>query len=378
MTTRANGNGKGKAPVRFAVVGLGHFAQAAILPAFASADGCELVALISGDPRKRAVLSRRYRPAVALDYADYDTYLRSGAVDAVYVATPNDRHADFVQGAARAGVHVLCEKPLAPEVTTADRLRAVCQSADVRLMVAYRLHFEAANLELVERVARGDIGRPRYLSTTFSLQVRDGNIRTQRDRGGGPLLDLGIYCVNAARYVFGSEPTTAVARAASADERRFNEIDEQVSALLTFPDDRLAQLTCAFGAYDQSSLSVVGTKGRLWLEPAFDYATDLVLGAELEGRKPTRKVFPKRDQIAAELVAFARAVRDGVDPEPSGTEAVADLRALDAIARSLESGRVEDVARGEEPRERPSKRQEIRRPPHGMPPLVRAQSGSRP
>jgi glucose-fructose oxidoreductase len=366
-----------KPPVRFAVVGLGHFAQAAVLPAFARADGCELTALFSSDDVKRRKLARKYRPEASLGYDDYEAYLRNGEVDAVYIAVPNDRHADFAIRAARAGVHVLCEKPLAPDAGAATRIVAACNDAGVRLMVAYRLHFEAGNLEAIARLRRGEIGRPRFISTTFGLQVREGNIRTKKARAGGPLLDLGVYCVNAARYLFGAEPTSALAVAATTKgDARFAEIDEQVTAILTFPEERTAQLTCSFGAYDHSTITVVGTKGLLRLEPAYDYATPIALEAHVEGKRPARKVFPKRDQIAAELVAFARGVRGRGALEPSGEEGLADLRVTDAITRSLARGRAEPIAAVERGR-RPSKRQAIRRAPHGMPPLVHARSGGR-
>jgi predicted dehydrogenase len=366
-----------RSPVRFAVIGQGYFAQAAVLPGFASADGCELRAIFSEDDTKLRALKKKYSPAVALGYEHYDDYLRSGEVDAVYIALPNDMHADYAIRAARAGIHVLCEKPLAPTAREAERIVAACDDHRVKLMVAYRLHFEAGNLEAIERLARGDVGRPRFISTTFALQVRERNIRTQRKRGGGPLLDLGIYCVNACRYLFRAEPLSVVAAAATRKgERRFKQIDEQVAAVLRFPDDRLAQMVCSFGAYDHSALTVVGEKGRLTLDPAYDYATDIVLEVEAEGRKPSRKVFGKRDQIAAELVAFARCVRDDVEPEPSGEEGVADLRVLDAISRSLTSGRSEPVE-GVPRRRRPSRRQAVRRPPHDMPDLVHAAPAGR-
>lgn len=363
--------------VKFAVVGQGHFAQAAILPAFSTADGCELAALFSSDDVKRETLARRYGPLAVLDYDDYDAYLRSGEVDAVYIALPNDMHAEYAIRAARAGMHVLCEKPLAPDADTAELIDAECRGAHVKLMVAYRLHFEGGNLEAVERGARGDIGRARYISSTFALEVADDNIRTRRARGGGPLLDLGVYCVNAARYIFRDEPTRAFAFAATdKSDRRFAEVEEQVAVTLTFPGDRLAQFVCSFGATDHSALTIVGTEGLLRLAPAYDYATDIVLETQIEGKKPTRKVFKKRDQIAAELTAFARCVLDDVEPEPNGTEGVADLRVIDAIRRSMASGRAETVEAVEK-QQRPARRQAIRRPPHGMPAVVRVHSSGR-
>jgi predicted dehydrogenase len=332
--TRSRSNPR-RPPLRFAVIGQGHFAQSAVLPAFANADGCELHAIFSDDETKLRALKRKYGVAAALGYGQYVEYLHSREVDAVYIALPNDLHAEYAIHAARAGVHVLCEKPLAVNAQDAERIAEACAENRVKLMVAYRLHFEAANLEAIERVKRGDIGRARYFSSTFSMQVRKGDIRTQRERGGGPLLDIGIYCVNAVRNLFRAEPISAVAFAGrTGSDPRFREVDEQVSAVLRFPDERLAQLTCSFGAYDCASLSIVGDKGSLTLDPAYK------------------------------------------QPEPSGEEGVADLRVLDAIQRSLESGRVESI----EPvrrTQRPSKKQEIRRPPHDMPDLVNVQSPTR-
>jgi predicted dehydrogenase len=364
--------------LRIAVIGQGHFAQVAALPAFAHAKECELRALFSEDETKLRALKRKYRVAVALGYDQYDEYLRSGDVDAVYVTLSNDLHRDYVERAARAGVHVLCEKPLAANAVDAERMIKVCAESRVKLMTGYRLHFEAGTLEALERVRRGDLGRPRFFASTFALQVRDGNFRTKR--GSGPLLDLGIYCVNAARSFFRAEPIEVTAMSASrTGDQRFSEIDEQVTATLRFPDDRLAQFTCGFGAYDHSFLSVVGEKGRLSMAPAYDYAVPLTVDVEIDGKKPTKKTFAKRDQIAAELVAFARYVRDDRTPEPSGEEALADLRVLDAISRALESGRAEAVApvEGHAKPKHPSKDQAIERPPHDMPELVHAQSGGR-
>jgi predicted dehydrogenase len=351
-----------------------------VLPAFAEARGCELRALFSDDETKLRALKKKYGVDAALGYDQYDEYLRGGEVDAVYVTLPNDLHRDFVVRAARAGVHVLCEKPLGVDAADAERMVAACEDARVTLMTAYRLHFEAGTLEAIERVRRGDLGRPRFFASTFGLQVRGGNIRTKRERGGGPLLDLGIYCVNAARSLFRAEPLEVVAAAASRKgDRRFAEIDEQVAATLRFPDDRLAQFTCSFGTYDHSFLSVVGEKGRLSMAPAYDYAVPLSLEVEIEGRKPIRKTFAKRDQVAAELVAFARAVREGRKPEPSGEEGLADLRVLDAIQRAIESGRAEPVeGKGRGARlPHPAEDQAIERPAHGMPDLVHAEPAGR-
>src|SRR3954469_10024024 len=149
-------------PVQFAVIGQGYLAKGAVLPAFKESDGCDLRAIFSNDTAKLRGLKRKYGVAVALGYDQYDDYLRSGEVDAVYIALPNDMHAAYTIRAARAGVHVLCEKPLATNSADAEEMVSACADNAVKLMTAYRLHFEGATLEAIERIRRGDLGRPRF------------------------------------------------------------------------------------------------------------------------------------------------------------------------------------------------------------------------
>lgn len=367
-----------KSKVRFAVIGQGYFAQSAILPAFKNAKkSCELTAIFSDDPTKLRALKHRYGVAHALPYERYDDFLKTGAVDAVYIAVPNDLHADYAIRAARAGVHVLCEKPIAASSADAERMIAACAEHRVRLMIAYRLHFEEANLSAIEVVREGQIGEPRYFSALFSLQILPGNTRTQSVHRGGPLRDIGIYCINAARYVFRDEPTEVVAFAAQRpDDQRFAEIDEQVSALLRFPGERLAQITCSFGAAAQSSYTVVGTKASLCVCPAYGSATDLAWQLTTNG-KTQKKIFKKRDQVAPELIEFATCIRQGRDPLASGREGLADLRVIEAIEASVKSaGRVE-ISRMQ-PEHRPTLRQERRAPAQDVPTLVNVQPPTAP
>jgi predicted dehydrogenase len=364
----------GSGPVRFAVVGLGYFAQSSILPAFKNAKrSCRLSALFSDDDTKLRSLKRRYDVEHALPYDRYDELLATGAVDAVYIAVPNDLHADYAIRAARAGVHVLCEKPIAGTSADAERMITACADGGVKLMIAYRLHFEEANLSAIEVVNRGAIGEPRYLSALFSQQIVPGNTRTQSVHHGGPLRDLGIYCINAARYVFRDEPTEVTAFAAQkGDDQRFAEIHEQVAAVLRFPGERLAQITCSFGAARQSSYTVVGTRGSLCVSPAYGASTDLAWELTVDG-KTKKKVFKKRDQVAPELIEFATCILEDRAPAASGREGLADLRVIEAIEASIKSaGRVE-VSRLQ-PERRPSLRQERRAPAQEEPTLVNVQA----
>src|SRR5688572_25062372 len=225
----------GNGPVRYAVVGLGHIAQVAMLPAFAHARrNSKLVALVSDDARKRRELARRYRVAATYSYDEFEECLEQ--VDAVYIALPNSMHAAFTIRAARAGVHVLCEKPMALTDTECHQMIDAARHGGVRLMIAYRLHFERTNLEAVEIARSGKLGELRYFHSSFSMQVTDtDNIRPKRPLGGGPLWDIGVYCINAARCLFQDEPTDVLGEIVPRNEPRFTEVEEMASGLLRFP-----------------------------------------------------------------------------------------------------------------------------------------------
>jgi glucose-fructose oxidoreductase len=209
----------------------------------------------------------------------------------------------------------------------------------------------------------------------FTMQVKDPeNIRLKHDTGGGPVWDLGVYCINAARYLFRDEPTRVWATAANNGDRRFSEIEEMATAVLRFPNERLASFTCSFGATDVSAYRLVGTKGHLRLDPAYEYAEALSQELTVNGRR-TRRSFPKRDQFAPALLYFSDCVLQDREPEPSGWEGLADVRVIEAVYRSMAFGEVVELPSMEK-RRRPSMRQEIRRPPVSRPPLVRARAPS--
>src|SRR5256885_1830541 len=205
MASKRSRGRKDSGAIGYAVVGLGHIAQTAVLPAFVNARNARLAALVSDDKKKREKLSRKYG-APAYSYDEYDECLRRDDVDAVYIALPNTMHAEYTVRAAELGAHVLCEKPMATSEADCRRMMSACEEAGVKLMIAYRLHLQPANLEAVRVVKSGKIGEPRFFSSDFSYQVNAGNIRTQRETGGGPILDIRIYCVNAARHLVRNEP----------------------------------------------------------------------------------------------------------------------------------------------------------------------------
>jgi predicted dehydrogenase len=358
-----------KRQIRYAVVGLGHIAQVAVLPAFGNARrNSKLVGLVSGDPLKRERLGAKYEVEHTWSYEQYDACLKS--VDAVYIALPNSMHCDYAVRAARAGVHVLVEKPMALTEEECERMTRAAREAGVKLMVAYRLHFERANLEAGEIARFGRIGEPRLFSSTFCTPVVPGNIRVRRDLGGGVLYDIGIYCINAARSLFRDEPIEV--RAATAGT--LDEVEESVSATLRFPNERLATFTASFGAAKVSEYRLAGTKGDVALEPAYDYARPLKHRLTLDGEMRERR-FAKRDQFAPELLYFSDCVLQNGTPEPGGDEGLADVRVIRALYRSAASGQPVALTPFAK-RERPSLEQEIRRPPVEKPEVIHAAAPS--
>jgi glucose-fructose oxidoreductase len=361
--------------VRYAVVGLGHISQAAMLPAFAHAGGNSvLAALVSGDPSKRRKLGRRHG-VPSYGYEDYDRLLASGEIDAVYLGLPNPLHCEYAVRSAKAGIHVLCEKPMAVTARECQQMIRAAERHGTRLMIAYRLHFEAANLEALRIARSGRLGELRLFESTFTMQVRPGNVRlVAAEFGGGPLFDIGIYCLQAARLLFGADPIEVQAMAARGDDARFSEVDEAISAVLRFPGERLAAFTASFGAADVSAYRLVGTQGDLRVDPAYEYQGELVHHLTLGGRTRRRR-FARRDQFAPELLYFSECVLRGEQPEPSGIEGMIDVQVIQALERAARSGRRIELP--EFPRERPpSLRQERRLPAVGRRRLVRAASAS--
>jgi glucose-fructose oxidoreductase len=235
-------------------------------------------------------------------------------------------------------------------------------------MTAYRLHFERGNLEAIEIVRSGKIGEPRMFNSVFTMQVNRDNTRTESALGGGTLYDIGIYCINAARYIFGDEPIEGFCQSAANDDPRFQKVEEMASAILRFPKERLASFTASFGAADTADFEIMGTKGRLRARQAYDYSMPVILELTAAGRTQ-RKLYPARDQFAPELIYFSDCILRNRQPEPSGIEGLRDVHIIRSLYRSIEARapvKLEQIQR----QQRPSLRQEIYRPPVTKPKLV--------
>ncbi len=362
--------------VRYAVVGLGHIAQVAMLPAFRHArTNSQLCALVSGSRAKRSKLSAMYGVEHTYDYDRYDECLRNGSIDAIYLALPNHLHKRYATAALRRGVHVLCEKPLGLTASDCAAIIRAAKDGGAKLMVAYRLHFDQANLNLISLAQSGRLGNLRIIHSLFTQQVRQGDTRLDPKIGGGPLPDIGIYCINAARYVYQAEPYEALAMRLRGKDPRFRRVEEMDGALLRFPGDRLAAFVCSFGASDRADIDVIGTKGSVRLESAYEYSVGMKQVTRI-GELTKTQHYPVHDQFAPQLRYFSDCILRDRKPEPSGQEGMIDVTIIEALQRSARTGlpvRVKVASK----RVRPSLKHVMRLARPRKPPMVHVKSPTR-
>lgn len=359
--------------IRYVVIGAGKIAQVAVLPAFEHAtDNSTLVGIVSRDADKRTLLAKHYGIPHACDYDHLEDLLGIARADAAYIALPNGLHREVTERCARAGVHVLCEKPMAETVDDCTAMIEVCRQHAVKLMIGYRLHFEAANLSAIEIVKSGVLGEPRIFSSVFTGMVPPGDVRTQGELVGGALYDLGVYPINAARYLFQDEPVEVLASCQTGFDERFTDVDGTTTAILRFSSGRVAQLTASLAAAPSSSYRILGTEGELRVEPAFDYTTELKHYLTI-GDKTSVRTFQVRDQFAPELLHFSDCILRDREPEPSGEEGRADVRIVRAIFRSAETGKAVMLTPYMRST-RPGIEHELHCPPVQAPPPVQARS----
>lgn len=330
--------------IRYAIVGAGWISQEAFLPAVAATGNSRLQAIVSGSPPVAQRLAAFHDVPEVLAYADYDRLLDSDRIDAVYIALPNDLHADFTIRALKAGKHVMVEKPLATTLAESEAMIAAARDSGAFLMTAYRLHCEPGTHAMLDAIRSGRIGRPVHVAATFGFQTQPGNHRLKAGHWGGALPDVGVYCLNAARQVFAAEPVAVQAMASRpADDARFAEIDASLAVTLRFPADRLAQFFCSFGSALSETLRVIGTTGEVLLDPAFRFESTMRLTIRKDGDE-TVETFPQVDHFAGQIAYFSDCIAQGRPPAPDGEEGLADMRALLAIDQAARTGETVSLA----------------------------------
>ena len=337
--------------IRYAVVGAGWISQEAFLPGAGQSGNSTVAALVTGDLAKGAKLAAFHGIPQVVAYADYDALLASDTIDAVYIALPNSMHADYAIRAAKAGKHVMVEKPLAVSVAEAEAMIAAAKTAGVFLMTAYRLHNEPGTLAVLDHITKGDIGTPLIFQSIFSFQMAPGNHRLEASHWGGPLQDVGVYCINAARHIFGEEPIEATASLTQPkDDPRFAEVEATIAATLRFPFRRscaIRRRRSAQAAVD--NYRVVGSQGDLELDPGFKFEVAMKLRLRRDG-VTTETTFPQIDHFGAQVTYFSDCIRQGTPPEADGAEGLADMHVLLAIEAAAKTGQPQPITLPPRPR----------------------------
>lgn len=323
--------------VRYAIVGAGWISQEAFMPAVAQTGNSEMVAIVTGNADAAAKLAAFHGVPETCRYDGYDALLASGKVDAVYIALPNSLHADFAIRAATTGVHAMVEKPLAVTVAECQAMIDAAAAGGVYLMTAYRLHTEPGTIDVIDRIRRGEIGDPRIFTSVFSFQSGPDNHRLKARHWGGPLQDIGVYCLNAARHVFGAEPVEVTAMQTLGTDARFSEVAEMVTATLRFPGGRLATVTVSFNGADNDWYRVTGTKGEIVMDPGFRFETPTRAVLRHEGGT-TEHTYPSVDHFGGQIEYFSDCIRSGTPPEPDGAEGLADVLIMRAIEQAATTG----------------------------------------
>ncbi len=326
--------------VRYAIVGVGDIAQEDMMPGVEHTGNSEITALVTSDPVKAEELGAKYDVEATYTYEQFDEAIRSGTFDAIYLATPNWRHAEFIVPALNAGIHVLTEKPLEVSTEKCNEILAAEKSSTAKLMVAYRLHFEPATLDTIEKVRSGELGKVHLFASTFAQPVDPANHRAHSGKLAGPVFDMGPYPVNAARYIFGDEPTEVVSAAGSKHPESGLDQDfaDTVAVTLRFPGERLAQFNLSYFGNPTNSLIAIGEKGSVQLDPCYMFGKGLEQTVSI-GEKKTSESFKNTDHFGGEMKYFSDCILNDVRPEPDGEEGFADVRVLEGIIEALETGK---------------------------------------
>jgi|SRR5579863_5258186 len=329
--------------VGYAVVGLGSISQVAVLPAFAHSKKARLVAVVSGDKKKASKLAEQFRASQAFSYGELAECLRNPQVEAVYIATPPGEHEKYAVAAAQAGKHVLSEKPLAATVKQARNMVDTCRQNNVHFMTAYRKYFEPSSVTLKNMISKGELGRIDIIHTLFS-ELRPfgdnspGWLFSRKLCGGGPLTDLGVYCVNTCRWLVDEDPVAASGAVTWVrDRRRYKNVEEGIAFRLDFPSGLMLQGTAAYSAAFSSFVHVHGEKGWAELAPAFAFEEERRLSGKIAGRWFAR-TFKPIDEFALELDYFSTCIREDRRPEPDGEQGLRDIIIIDAIYQAAKKG----------------------------------------
>jgi len=348
-TSALAGEAFAQAPDRkigYAIVGLGSYATRQIMPRFKDTEHCRLTALVSGSPQKAATLAAEYGvPARSIyNYQTFDRIADNPDVDVVYVILPNSMHAEYTIRAARAGKHVMCEKPMAVTVRECEQMIEACNRANRKLMLGYRSRFQAHNVEAIRVARSGELGPLRTITAEHGFNAGDPTQwRLDKARsGGGSLQDIGVYSLNATRYLTGEEPVEVAAiEHTDRSDPRFRTVEDTINFMLRFPSGVIANCISAYSSA-HNRYRVVGSAGWVELDPATPYSGQQ-MRVRVRNQTETRDAPEPKNQWAGQLDHMAECIRTGATPIVDGHEGLRDVRLIQAIYEAAREGRTVKV-----------------------------------
>jgi predicted dehydrogenase len=328
--------------IGYCIVGLGRISMQHFMPAVKMSKKSRVTALVSGHRDKADRMAAEYGvPAGSIyNYQNYDEIAKNPDIDAVYIALPNSMHAEYSIRAAKAGKHVLCEKPMATSVDDARAMIQASAAASRKLMIAYRCQYEPTHLRAMQLIRDGKIGSIQSFESAFGFPIGPNEWRCDRKlSGGGPLMDVGIYCLNASRYLTGEEPLELKGVSSVVDrDGRFTTVEETVSWTMKFPSGVLASCATTYGSAMPGYFRVRGSRGTITMNPAFNY-DKLHLSAQFEGGEPLEfsPDDPDPGQFLRQADHMADCIVQNKEPKTPGKEGLRDMELMARIYRSCES-----------------------------------------
>jgi predicted dehydrogenase len=327
--------------VGFALVGLGRLSTQELIPAFRVSKKAKLTALVSGDPAKAQRLAQEngVNPDSIYDYNNFGQIKDNKKVQVVYVVLPNSMHAEYTIRAARAGKHVLCEKPMEVSVAKCEQMISECRHAKVKLMIAYRIQYEPMNRAMQRLVREKTFGDVKYIESANLLKVEQMEWRLRKElSGSGAVGDLGVYCINTIRFLLGQEPLEIFAQTfRPVGDPRFKEVDATIIWQMRFPSGLLANCACSFDAHHTQSYRIVADRGTFGMDPSFPYRG---LKMYAQPNEPPLPEIGQTDQFANELDHMADCVVNDREPYTGGEEGLQDQRIIEAIFESARRGKI--------------------------------------
>ena len=325
--------------IGYCIVGLGRISMNHFMPALKMSQKAQVTALVSGHRDKAEKMAAEYNvPAKNIyDYKNYEDIAHNSDIDAMYIALPNNMHAEYTIRAANAGKHVLCEKPMATTVKDFQAMISACKAANKKLMIAYRCQYEPTNLRAIKMIQDGELGSIQAIESANGFKEKMGEWRLNKKMaGGGPLMDVGIYSLNACRYLTREEPVHVEGYSSVVDhDGRFTTVEENVGWTMKFPSGVVASCNTTYGARMEGYFRVHGSKGVIHMEPAFGYQ-GLHLKADIQGQSPIDAPNTQKDpyQFLIEGDYFADCIRENKEPKTDGAEGLRDMQWIAEIYKS--------------------------------------------